>query len=250
MEENLKSKRIALIDELRGALIILVVIYNAFYSMVMIYGYAGLRDAFSVMLRLQPLLRASFIVLSGIAFQLSRSNIKRGVILLAVAGGMMLAIWLVMPSQMIWFGIIHFLGAANLLLGAVKKYIDRIPTAAGLIVFGVLFLLTFNVPRGFLGFDGLFAQKLPDFLYSSYFGVVFGFPPADFFSSDYNPFVPWLFLFVFGTILGRYVTRLPETLKKTHLRLLAFVGRHTLIIYLVHQPIIVGVLELVSRFGQ
>ncbi len=245
----MKSKRIALIDELRGALIILVVIYHTFYSMVMIYGYGGLSDCFSVMLRWQPLLPGSFILLSGIAFQLSRSNIRRGIILLGISVVMMLAIWIVMPGQMIWFGIIHFLGAANLLLGLIKKYVDKIPSVAGLIGFGLLFALCFNVPRGYIGFDGLFRINLPDVLYSSYFGVVFGFPPEGFFSSDYNPFIPWLFLFICGTIIGRYAAGLPESLRKTHLRPLAFVGRHTLIIYLAHQPIIVGVLELINRLN-
>lgn len=228
--------------------IILVVIYHAFYSLVMIYGYEQLNATFAVMRRFQPILPATFILLSGIAFQLSRSNVKRGLRLLAVAAVMMLALWVVMPSQMIWFGIIHFLAIMNIVLGLLKKYVDKIPAVAGIILCAVLFLLTYNIQLGYVGIDGALSLKLPETFYSTNLIAPLGFYSRGFSSSDYCPIIPWAFMFIIGTILGRYVGKLPETLSREHIRPLAFVGRHTLIIYLVHQPIIVGVLQLIEIF--
>lgn len=240
-----KTNRVYLIDELRGLCIILVVIYHAFYSLVMIYGYEQLNPTFAVMRRIQPVLPAMFILLSGIAFQLSRSNIKRGFRLLAVAAAMMLAIGIVMPSQMIWFGIIHFLAVMNILLGLLKKYVDKIPAIAGIILCAVLFVLTYNIQRGYVGVGEL-SLRLPAFLYSTNLTAPFGFPSQSFRSSDYCPILPWAFMFIIGTIFGRYVGKLPKTLSRMHVKPLAFIGRHTLIIYLVHQPLIVGALQLIE----
>lgn len=241
-----KTNRVHLIDELRGTCIILVVIYHTFYSLVMIYSYEQLGEAFAVMRKIQPVLPTSFILLSGIAFQLSRSNVKRGLKLLAVAAVMMLAIGIVMPSQMIWFGIIHFLAVMNIVLGLLKKYVDKIPTVAGIIICAVMFVLTYNLQLGYVGIDGVLSLRLPEVLYSSNLIAPLGFYSPGFRSSDYCPILPWAFMFIIGTILGRYVGQLPETLSREHLKPLAFIGRHTLIIYLVHQPIIVGVLQLIE----
>ncbi len=241
-----KQRRIHLIDELRGLCIILVVIYHAFYSLVMIYGYKQPAEAFAVMRKIQPVLPAMFILLSGISFQLSRSNIRRGLKLLAVAAIMMLALWLVMPSQMIWFGIIHFLAVMNIVLGLLKKYVDKIPASVGIISCAILFILTYNVQNGYIGIESSLSLELPEFMYLTDLTAPLGFYSPSFHSADYCPIIPWAFMFIIGTVLGRYVRLLPEKLSKTHIKPLAFIGRHTLIIYLLHQPIIVGVLQLIE----
>jgi uncharacterized membrane protein len=98
----------------------------------------------------------------------------------------------------------------------------------------------------YLGFYPNFAIKLPDFLYLNNFTMLLGFPQHGFQSADYNPIIPWLFLFIAGICVGKHIKKLPETLSKKHIPPLAFVGRHTLIIYLAHQPVILGVLYLVN----
>lgn len=77
---------------------------------------------------------------------------------------------------------------------------------------------------------------------------IFGFTTPDFVSTDYFPLLPWLFVFLFGTWAGRYVKdgRLPQgfyTLKAPHL---ALVGRHALLIYLLHQPVLYGAVRLLQ----
>lgn len=240
------KKRIYLIDEIRGLLIILVVIYHLYYSMAMIFGIDWSIGAYLSMRVWQPILPGMFIFISGISFQLSRSNIKRGIKLSVIAIAMTIIIGIVMPEQIIWFGIIHFLGLMNIVFGLTKKYIDKIPAVLGITAFTFLFALTYNVHRGYIGIDGIWTCRLPEFLYQTNLTAPIGFYTEGFHSSDYNPLLPWTFMFLIGTILGRYVNLIPEALSKAHLRPLAFIGRNTLIIYLIHQPIIVGALYLIT----
>ena len=242
-EKSLKE-RINLIDEVRGVCIILVVVYHLFYSMTMVFSMEAFYEIFAVMRIWQPILPAMFILISGISFQLSRNNVKRGLILLLISAAITLILWIFMPKQIIWFGILHFLAVMNIGFGLTKKYIDKIPAVFGLIIFAFLFILTYNVHRGYLGIEGIWSFKLPEALYQTDLTAPIGFYTENFRSTDYNPLLPWMFMFLIGTILGRYAKNLPESLRKTHIRPLAFIGRHTLIIYLIHQPVIIGALYL------
>lgn len=247
----MEKKRINIIDEVRGLCIVLVVIYHLFYSLAMIFGVEWSLEPFAVMRIYQPVLPGMFILISGISFHLSRSNLRRGLILLGISLAMTAILAIFMPSQIILFGILHFLAFANIVCGLLKNQIQKIPAASGAIICVLLFLLTYNIQRGHLGIEGLWAYHLPRELYTTDLTMMFGFFSPTFYSSDYCPILPWIFLFLLGTILGRYVQKLPESLCRVHIRPLAFIGRHTLIIYLAHQPIIVGagmLLRLVAIF--
>lgn len=63
---------------------------------------------------------------------------------------------------------------------------------------------------------------------------------GDFYSSDYFPIFPWVFLFFSGGILGKVFlkSRREERHDEVEFRVLKFLGRHSLIIYLVHIPVI------------
>lgn len=240
------KNRINIIDEARGLCIILVVIYHLFYSMTMVFGMDEFYDIFSVMRVWQPLLPAMFILISGISLSLSRNNIKRGLILLLISAAITVILAVFMPSQIIWFGILHFLAVMNIVFGALKKHVDKIPAISGIIICALLFLLTYNVHRGYLGIQGIWSLKLPPVLYQTDFTAPLGFYSETFRSTDYCPLLPWTFMFLIGAILGRFTKSIPESLAKTHIRPLAFIGRHTLIIYLAHQPVIVGILYLIT----
>ena len=95
---------------------------------------------------------------------------------------------------------------------------------------------------GFLGFEGARIAAIPDG--ANLFTAVLGFPPAGFHSSDYFPLLPYLGWFLLGSILGRRLyprkqSRFPGTdPDKPLLRFLRFCGTHSLVIYLIHQPLI------------
>jgi uncharacterized membrane protein len=71
----------------------------------------------------------------------------------------------------------------------------------------------------------------------------FGFLYPGFSSADYFPLLPWLFLFLFGAWLGGRVTGGggPDWLRVKVPPALTWPGRHSLLLYLVHQPILYGI---------
>jgi uncharacterized membrane protein len=79
-----------------------------------------------------------------------------------------------------------------------------------------------------------------------------GIHPPTFWSVDYEPIFPWLGIVLIGMGLGEYLY--PEGLRSFTLpqipemvvRPLAFLGRHSLIIYLIHQPIIILIIAAVT----
>ena len=73
-----------------------------------------------------------------------------------------------------------------------------------------------------------------------------GFYPFGFFSADYFPLIPWLFLFWTGFYLYHLVGK--ERLEPLHRSVcppLGWLGRNSLMLYLLHQPVIYGVLTVV-----
>uniref|UniRef100_UPI0040258421 heparan-alpha-glucosaminide N-acetyltransferase domain-containing protein n=1 Tax=Faecalibacterium sp. TaxID=1971605 RepID=UPI0040258421 len=93
------------------------------------------------------------------------------------------------------------------------------------------------------GFGGL-RLALPDAWYANYFTAFFGFLPFDFYSTDYFALLPWLFLFWAGYFLHGVVGRARmEPLRRSVCPALGWMGRHSLLLYLLHQPVIYGVLS-------
>ena len=77
------------------------------------------------------------------------------------------------------------------------------------------------------------------------FTVVFrSFCPSIFYSTDYFALLPWLFLFWAGYFLHGVVGRARmEPLRRSVCPALGWMGRHSLLLYLLHQPVIYGVLS-------
>lgn len=120
----------------------------------------------------------------------------------------------------------------------------RIPAPAGLAGCAALFLLTNQLPYGFLGFEGLHLAALPAGLYRANLWWL-GLPDlTKFASADYFPLIPWLFLFWAGLFAARLVRPAPAA-PPAVLRPLCFAGRHTLAVYMLHQPILYGALWMV-----
>ena len=135
-----------------------------------------------------------------------------------------------------------------IVFGLGQKLWDRIPLILGLAVCAVLFLITMPVSDGYLGLPGTLAWKIPAGWYE--FGWLFplGIHRADFFSADYFPLFPWIFLFFCGTYIGRWARngKFPDFTYRLRFTSLSWMGRHALILYLIHQPLIFGVCTLIS----
>lgn len=235
--------RYALLDELRGLDLVSMMLYHACWDMMFLFGiwmdwYAGMPGRLW-----QQTICWVFILLSGFCAPFGRHMLRRGVTVFA-AGALVTAVTLVfMPEGRVIFGVLTFLGTAMLLTGVLEPLLKKIPPAAGLAVSAVLFALTYHLDERWLGFGGL-RLALPDAWYANYFTAFFGFLPFDFYSTDYFGLLPWLFLFWAGYYLHKAVgRRRMEPLRRPVCPALGWMGRHSLLLYLLHQPVIYGVLS-------
>ncbi len=162
-----KRPHYGLLDTVRGVCILSMVAYHGMYDLVDIFGlpsawYTGLPGYIW-----QQSICWTFILLSGMCWQLSRRHVKRGLLLVGCGAAITAVTWLVMPSQRILYGVLNLLGLSALLLIPLDKVFRKIPAWAGLGGALLLFALTKNVSRGSLGFEGLVLCRLPSWLYAT-----------------------------------------------------------------------------------
>ena len=139
-----------------------------------------------------------------------------------------------------------------LLTALLEPGLRRIPFRAGLLLSSALFFLTRNVNAGEWGFQGLVLGQVPPSWYQNLGTAALGFPPAGFFSGDYFSLFPWIFLYLAGWFLYEPVMKkrqLPALLEWGQPGL-EWLGRHSLPVYLAHQPLLLAVMELAAAVGR
>lgn len=243
-----ETRRIELLDELRGFAILAMIVHHFFLDLGFVLGLDAGYEIFNRLAVLQPVFWAVFIIISGICSRLSRNTVKRGIIVLAAGLAVTLVTAVIMPlfnitGAEIYFGILHCLGSCMIITGLLMPLIKKIPAALGMLISALLFAFTCSVNSGSLCF-GLI--KLPAVLYSTNYLMPLGFFSSSFESADYFSIIPWLFMFLFGAFFGKYAAdgAFPEWTYKKHIKMFAFVGRNSLWFYLGHQVVIYAVLYL------
>lgn len=235
-----RGRRICLLDELRGFAVVCMVCYHAFYTAGYLFGSEAGVYYFAFFMAAEPYFAGLFMFISGIACNLSHSNLLRGLKLFALALGVTIVTWLVVPQDRITFGVLHFLAVCMVLTGLLKPALDRRAFSwRPVLACAVLFLFTWNVQSGLLGF-GPIAVRLPAALYTTNWLAPLGFHNDVFVSADYFPMLPWVFLYAAGVWIGKLAKagKFPEFMYRSSVPQLSWAGRRALAIYLIHQPVI------------
>lgn len=219
----MKQARIWELDALRGLCILGMVAVHLVFDLQIPTG-----KAFAFVQNWGGVL---FFLLSGLCATLGSRPVRRGAMVLG-AGLVCTAVTLagralgMLPEYMvIRFGVLHCLGACMLLWPVFRKLPVWLLAVlgAGLAVLGIY--LTKCVMVEFSGFAWL------GLLYPSYS------------SADYFPLLPYLGFFLLGAVLGRLLYAKKESLLPQWetiwvFRALRWCGRHSLILYLLHQPLL------------
>lgn len=241
--QKAQAGRYALLDELRGLDLVSMMLYHACWDLVFLFDvnmrwYAGTPGRLW-----QQTICWVFILLSGFCAPFGRYMLRRGTVVFGAGAVVTLATLVFMPEGRVIFGVLTFLGAAMLLTGVLEPLLKKVMPAVGLAVSAVLFAVCYPVGLGWVGLGG-WKLMLPQSLYANYFTAFLGFYPDWFYSADYFGLLPWLFLFWAGYYLHKAVgRRRMEPLRRPVCPALGWMGRHSLLLYLLHQPVIYGVLS-------
>lgn len=249
--EHTKKPRLHLLDALRGFLLLNMIAYHGLWNLVYLFGvrapwYTG-RPGYLW----QQFICWSFILLSGYCWSMSRSHLKRGLLVFGGGAVVSLVTCILMPENRILFGILTCIGSCVLLMQPLEKPLRKIPMGTGLALSFLLFLLLRNCPEGSLGFEKWIICDLPHWLYRNNLTAYVGFPHPGFYSTDYFPLLPWLFLFVTGYFLHRVTNSKGwdmQLFARGKVPLLNWLGCHSLLVYLLHQPVLYGLGILFFEF--
>jgi uncharacterized membrane protein len=232
-----QAPRVEGLDALRGVAILAMVVYHFCFDL-RYFGVARWDFEHDIRwLAARTLILSSFLLIAGISAALARRDPAadaRWPRHVAVIGGAALLVTaasaMMFPRSFIWFGVLHAI-ALSLLLA--RPLIDRprAAVAAGVIVIAAgVMLSSQHFDNRMLGWLGFMTGK----------------PMTE----DYVPLFPWSGVLFLGIAAGHALVasnfamlaplaRMPRALR--------FLGRHSLAVYLVHQPLLLGGLGLAVR---
>ena len=240
------KERYSLIDAIRGLAVVNMVLYHFLFDVYILQGFNVNWRSIPGVHIWQQCICWTFILVSGLSFHLSGHRLRNG-LLINGCGILVTVVTLIAePQEAIWCGVLTLLGCSLLLATALKPLLEKIPAVPGAIFSFLIFLLTGDVQIRWLSFLGEDLYRLPDALYQTNWLTIFGFPRADFYSSDYFPIFPWFFLYLTGLFAGRMILKHPPEWLKGKIPVLDWIGRHSLIIYMAHQPVAMVVSMLVA----
>ena len=222
--------RFPLIDGLRGMAVCMMVAYHFLFDTT----YFGLTH-FRMLdepgwIAWRSVIVSCFLLLTGVGLVLAqrhaaRSIVRRSAQIGASAALVTVGSYLIFPASFIYFGVLHFNLLASLLCLPLRKQ------------------ATWTLPLGILALAAGLAYGNPVFDPKALNWI--GFVAHKPITEDYVPLFPWLGMVLIGMAIGqrwlRHGYALPPSLAtlSAHLpKWLSGLGRHSLLVYLIHQPIL------------
>ena len=231
------KERLWEIDLARGLAIIKMVIFN--YSFALFYlGIYTFKEGLSF----QGWAAAVFIFLAGLSLTISYSRIKdrkpreifkkfflRGVRVFGYGILITVITFILFPNVFIIFGVLHFIGVSIIIGQFFLKY-RKLNLFLGLSII-------------ILGF------YLQNFTFDFPWLLWLGFVPKNFSTFDYFPILPWFGITLLGIFSGNILYKngkrsfkIKDLSNNVITKFLGFLGRNSLAIYLIHQPLLIVLL--------
>lgn len=220
VESNSVHGRLWEIDFFRGVALILMIIFHLVFDLKE-FGQVEINYSSGFFYYLGKVAGNLFILLAAISCTLSKNNLHRGLKILGFGLVITLVSHIYNPSYGIKFGILHFLGV-SILIYPLFKGLHRY----NLLILGTLIIgLGYYVRSIYMPFDYLFPLGLTGNL---------------FVSADYYPIFPYFGVFLYGIALSKILYPTRRSLFRIDFshNSINYLGRHTLVIYLIHQPIL------------
>ena len=219
------NKRIWEVDLLRAIAILLMIVFHIVYDL---NQFAGIDINYHTGFwywegQLAAML---FMFVAGISSGLTRSNILyAGLKLIGIGMIISVVTYAVFVDAYVRFGILHFMGTSMIL----SRYLKKLST-------WVLFELA--VVIGIVGF------AFKNITINTSILLPLGLTYPGFRTVDYYPLVPYLSIFIVGMIAYKIYYYKRESLFdfQWNNRIVMFLSRHSLFIYIIHQPIIIGII--------
>jgi uncharacterized membrane protein len=219
------NKRAGFLDSLRGMAVIWMIIFHVSYDMKMLgmldwnfsqgfwYGFPRF-IAFTFLFCVGCSL--NFVHVPAIKWKiLQQRSLKLGLAAAAVSIGSYIAF----PGQWIFFGTLHCILVGSL-LGALIVNHRRMALALMLSILFLQYGMNFDIKWVFSFF------QRP--------------------SLDFIPIYPWFWAILLGILVGPYLSKNKYIGSLQAPNFLKFLGSHSLMIYLLHQPLIYGMLWVIK----
>lgn len=238
--------RITLIDTLRGVALLAMASYHFTWDLEF-FGYLDAGTATQGWWKIYArAIASSFLFLAGVSLVLAhypdirwRAFWKRFAMVAGAAAAISIATLIALPNEWIFFGILHSIAIASLIGLA---FIRLPPLVSGSAAALLVILLTVDswIAPGSLRSEVFNAR------YLSWIGLFEQAPR----SNDFVPLFPWLAALLGGIAITRVAMQrnwlIALSRVQTRPNLLARAGKHSLIIYLLHQPVLITIVYFMS----
>jgi len=223
------NKRYFELDFLRGFATLLMIGFHFGYDL-SYFGYTSYQTTVDIQWKIfRSLILSIFLLLVGMSLYVAyykainwNKVFKRSIKLLLVSLLISLGSYSVFENSWIYFGVIHFIFVASL----VGLLFVRFPNFSFLL--GLVFLLSYNL--GYFHFDALLEFSKQNL----------GLPSH---TEDIVSFTPWFGLVLIGIFLMHHNLFSFKIKENNTTQGISFLGKHALIIYIIHQPILFGIFE-------